>query len=127
MTPQKVEIWSEMLGDLTDEQFRRGIKSFCLAHRELFPGTNVIANIRHYAVKKHDKTAGEAWGDVLSEIRRTGSYGKPVFDELTQRAVDAVGWREMCLSENIAIERAHFLKAYDALVEREHFNAVVGV
>lgn len=65
------------------------------------------------------RLAGEAWGDVLSEIRRTGSYGIPRFvDPRTAECVRLMGWRNLCLSENDAADRARFADLYDGLTER---------
>jgi len=118
-----------MLADLTSEQFIQGIKSFCFAHKEIYPNTNVIAHIRHYALADPNrKTAAEAWGEVLSEVSRVGSYGAPQFTTSEiHRAIECVGWRDICLSEQIGVERAHFMRAYDGINERDIFNAVAGL
>ena len=55
---------------------------------------------------------------VLDEVRRTGVYGQPRLPGLVQRAVDVVGWREICLSENVDAVRAHFLRVYEQLAQR---------
>jgi len=118
-----------MLSDLTDAEFISGIKSFCFAHKDIYPGTNIIAHIRHYAfTDPNRKTAQEAWGKVLREVSRIGSYGQPVFStpEIKQ-SVDCVGWRDICLSQNIGVERAHFMRAYDGIIDRDTFNAVARI
>lgn len=126
MTKDQIDVWRVMLSDLNNEQFIRGVKTFCLAHREIYPTTNVIAHIRQYALTDPNrKTSAEAWGEVLREVSRVGFYGEPRFstDEV-KRAVDCVGWKAICLSEQIGVERAHFMKAYDGIVQRDTFNAV---
>jgi hypothetical protein len=66
----------------------------------------------------------DAWALVLGEFSRVGSYGDPRFpDPLVARAVDIMGWRELCLSENQVADRAHFLQIYNALVKRERDEA----
>ena len=126
LTEEKLTIWGEMLADLTDEQFIQGIKSFCLAHKEIYPNTNVIAHIRDYALRDlSEKTAGEAWLEVLREIYRAGSYGTPSFSNPEiKRAVECVSWKDICQSETIGVERAHFMRTYDELIDRDKFNAV---
>ena len=73
---------------------------------------------------------GEAWGAVLDAIRRHGQYGQQQalesLDELTRRAVQAVGWRELCLSENISVERANFRSIYQDMVAREKVKQQMG-
>lgn len=125
----ELDVWRFMLADLTEEQFVRGMKTFCLAHREIFPNTNIVAHLRYYAVANpKQKTAAEAWADVLKAIGNVGSYCMPSFDDIpTQRAVEAIGWKDICFSENIGVERAHFMRAYDEIVKRDVFNAVSGL
>lgn len=73
---------------------------------------------------------GEAWGAVLDAIRRHGLYGQrqalESLDELTRRAVQAVGWRELCLSDNISVERANFRSIYQDMVAREKAKQQIG-
>jgi len=115
------EVMWEFLNDLTDEQFIQAISKLCSSLKEIYPGTNVTALIREYALPSSRTLAGEAWGEVMREIMSTGSYGYPSFsDPLIHKAVDCIGWREICMSEKLAIERAHFLKIYEQLSEREN-------
>jgi hypothetical protein len=76
--------------------------------------------LRLSSVSGRRPNAAEAWGDVMAEVRRVGSYRQPVFsDELVARAVEIIGWRELCLSENGVADRAHFFRVYEQLVRRE--------
>lgn len=120
---EQAELMFEFLQDLAPMEFLRGVKKFCLLHKEIFPNTNLIAHIRHYGLidEISHPTAWEAWGMVMDEMRiRGGSYGTPnIKNRLVQKAVDIVGWREICMSENVDAIRAHFTKAYESLMERE--------
>ena len=93
---------------------------------EIYPGTNIVAKIRAFARKDPDQqTAMEAWGDVLIAVK---SYGmnKPAFqNSITERVVRGIGWRELNLSENIGIERAHFIKAYDVIQSKQNTEALL--
>jgi hypothetical protein len=40
-------------------------------------------------------------------------------DETTRKVVEAIGWNEICLTENIDTVRAHFIKLYDQYRERK--------
>jgi hypothetical protein len=65
-------------------------------------------------------TGEEAWVQVQAAIRDIGYYGYlSHLNPTIRRAIDAVGWRELCVSENIAASRAHFLRIFDALQQRE--------
>jgi hypothetical protein len=114
----------DYLNDLDDEEFLTAIQKVISSSKELYPGSNIIAIVRENAKVGKRLSAGEAWGLVLREVSLTGSYGVPKFvDPLVARAVEAVGWRHICLSENIMVERAHFLKIYDTLDIREKQEA----
>lgn len=64
-------------------------------------------------------SAHEAWLVVQDEIHRIGHAGHPEFvDPLLTQAVDALGWRQLCLSDNPIADRAHFVQVYQALLER---------
>ena len=60
----------------------------------------------------------EAWLLVQDEIQRLGHAGRPeLADPLLVRAVDALGWRQLCLSDNPIADRAHFVQVYQALLD----------
>lgn len=66
---------------------------------------------------------GEGWEKVLKAIRKYGMYNigaaMASLDPMTRQAVERVGFREICLSENISVERANFRMVYENLAERE--------
>lgn len=65
-------------------------------------------------------TAADGWGEVEREIRRIGRYGTPHFDDpLTARVVAMMGWLNLCNSETPGVERAHFLRMYESLANRQ--------
>ena len=68
-------------------------------------------------------TWGEAWEKALRAVRKYGSYGKrealASLDPLTRKCVENIGFTEMCMSENIMVERAHFQKIFEIYAKRE--------
>jgi hypothetical protein len=111
-------LWT-FLKDLTDEQYINSIKEIVSSTNEINKATNIIAIIRQKALCRDDKTAGEAWGEVMYYVSKIGSWGYPNFSsEIIGKCVDAIGWKCICMSENIMVERAHFLKIYDVIAER---------
>lgn len=88
-----------------------------------------ISEIREAAavVAVGERRAGaDAWGDVVKAVRYVGSYGAPKFDDpLTARAVEALGWRNLCLGDSSeASDRARFCEVYDALSASERRSLV---
>lgn len=72
------------------------------------------------------RTGADAWGDVVKAIRMVGSYRAPTFeDPLTAKAVEALGWRNLCLGDaGEASDRARFCEVYDALSAAERRSLV---
>ncbi len=119
------KVYWELLKDLEDKDFIEAIKIICHTLQEIYPGSNTIAKIRDIALNDSKKVAGLAWAEILKEISRVGYVGKPKFsqDVITQ-AVEFIGWRNLCCSVNIGVERAHFLKVYPQLMDREKKDEV---
>ena len=107
-------VYAAMLADLPLEEAKAAVQLLVQTSR-FFP---TIAEIREKVAEARcgDLTAPElAWGEVQEAIGRVGSYHRPLFaNPAIQRAVDAIGWRAICLDENLSATRARFLDAYKA-------------
>ena len=109
----------ELLSDIEDKRFLIAIKDICSTTTEMYPNTNIIALIREIALSGAYLLSGEAWEEVIEQIRKTGYAGKPEFkDQLTAKAVEAIGWQTLCNSDKIAVDRAHFLRIYESYIGR---------
>jgi hypothetical protein len=65
-------------------------------------------------------SAEEAWAEVQNAIRRCGYYSYPAnLHPRIRRAIDAMGWCELCSSENPVADRAHFFRIFEAVQQRE--------
>ena len=68
-------------------------------------------------------TWGEAWEKALRAVRKYGSYGKrealASLDPLTRKCVETIGFMDLCMSENIMVERAHFQRIFEVYAKRE--------
>jgi hypothetical protein len=107
-----LQVYAEMLQDLDYETTARAIAGH-LAESKYFP---TIAEIRQaVAAAKVDQPPGElAWSEVLAAVSKFGIYRTPVFaNPCTAIAVSNVGWKAICNSTTIGVERAHFLRAYE--------------
>lgn len=66
---------------------------------------------------------GEAWEQTLHAIRRFGSYRQKEaldsLDQITRKAVERLGFRDLCMSENTMADRANFRMIYETLAKRE--------
>jgi len=118
----KVQVWHEMLGDLDYAVASMAVKKIIM--QNTFPPA--IAEVRKAAAEltnPENLTSSEAWGEVTRAIRNYGYYreGEALasMSPTTAQVVRYMGWREICLSEEPEILRAHFLKMYDQVAARE--------
>lgn len=90
-----------------------------------------IAEIRDacgVVVHGMQKTGGEAWGSVVRAMSEQGGHRTPgqdfVFtDQLTARVVKALGWGELCRSDNRTADRARFIETYEQIAKNERTEA----
>lgn len=70
-------------------------------------------------------TPGEAFEQLMSEVRRVGRYGSPELNERTREALRQIGgWQALCSSEHLPSERARFTEAYTRLATVENRRAI---
>ena len=66
---------------------------------------------------------GDGWNQVLKAIKRYGMYNiqgaLDSLDPLPRQCVERLGFREICLSENIGNESARFRMLYEQLAQRQ--------
>ena len=115
-------MWFALVGDLPYEVCSVAIKKYMLTNK--FPPT--VAEIRELAsnvINGDQLTWGEAWERAMTAVRRYGSYNQVEamnsLDPLTRKCVDSIGFMQLCMSENIMVERAHFQKIFEIFAKRE--------
>ena len=115
-------MWYALMGDLEYEVCAVAIKKYMLTNK--FPPT--VAEIREMAsgiVNGDPLTWGESWERALAAVRKYGSYNKmealDSLDSLTRKCVESIGYLELCMSENIMVERAHFQRVFEVFAKRE--------
>ena len=127
----EAQIMYRFLMDLKPAQFEKGIMKFCQIHKEIYPNTNVGAYIREYALidELSYSTAAEAWGQVNQALSKEGFYGSPtniISDKYILKAINILGWNNMCKSPTVGVTRAHFIKVYEQLIAREKQTTLLG-
>lgn len=114
-----IDAFAGLLGDLTYEQVNAAVSALL----QTSPFMPAVADIRARVLELERGpvlAGGEAWSSVQAAMKREGSYRTPGVefafrDETTARCVAAMGWRELCLSENTVADRARFIDLYDEL------------
>lgn len=118
-----VKIWFQLLNDLDYQTANVAIQKYILTNK--FPPT--VADIREGAAAV---TVGEkplwsdGWEEVMTAIKKYGSYQETAalesMTEITRQAVQRLGFRNICMSENIAADRANFRMIYEQIADRNH-------
>lgn len=65
---------------------------------------------------------GEAWEEVIHAIRKYGSYrtreALESLSPMTRKATERIGFKELCMSENLVADRAQFRQIYEKYIEK---------
>lgn len=118
---QAMELWYRELQDIPYELAEAALRKWVVNNK----WSPTIADIRELSTDIGVGTIpdwGDAWESVMTAIRRYGTYNQQEamdsMDELTQQVVRRLGFRELCMSENIVADRANFRTIYEQLASR---------
>ena len=119
---QAMELWYRELQDIPYAVAEAGLRQWVSTNK----WSPSIAEIREITTNIQQGSVadwGEGWEQVLTAIRKYGTYRIPEamesFDPITKKCVERLGFRNICLSENINQDRANFRMIYEQLAERE--------
>lgn len=117
-----LRLWRHQLEDLAYEPTLAAVVEWVRSESR----QPTVADIRRAAVRlssppRETVAVDQAWRYVQRCIVRIGHTGD--LPENTppaiRKAVDTIGWRTLCLSDNPVADRAHFFRVYDAIMDRE--------
>jgi len=112
-----VAAWSLMLADIEPVIAKAAVIKVC-RESDFFPSVARIVEAAHELDPRIEKlpTAAEAWEEVAGLIIQFGPYRAPEYScDLVRRAVRSIGWRQLCVGENIEADRAHFFRLYESM------------
>lgn len=125
---QAMELWYRELCDIPYEVAEAGLRKWVATNK----WSPTIADIRELASTIQNGEVpdwGEGWEQVLLAIRRFGMYrigeAMETFDPITKRCVERLGFRNLCVSENIATDRANFRMIYEQMAQRKQKEAQI--
>lgn len=111
-------VWAMVLDDVPYEAAMAAVTLYLKSDKPFFPKPGEIRSLLIEQLM-HLPSPEEAWAEVMRAIREHGSYRAPAFScHAIHEAVSSIGWREICMSEKIEIERAHFYRTYQAYRDR---------
>lgn len=116
-------IYHRILSDVDGALLESATMQWLSTARPFHPSPGELRDLALTLVSGDEKSADEAWIEVLEAIRRIGSYGKPQWsNDLIERTVKAFGWMELCMTETdqMSYARDSFMKIYKAQAARRH-------
>lgn len=119
---QALELWYKQLQDIDYKVAEAALNKWVATNK----WSPTIADIREQAAAISTGDIpdwGDGWEQVLRAIRLYGSYepqkALDSMDGLTRKCVERLGFRNICMSENISADRANFRMMYETLAERQ--------
>lgn len=132
VSEETVRVWASFIADLEDELLKAAVLRFISSSSHAFAPS--IPEIRRQATEIRREIAGvpsafEAWEEVLraptpnpNRIMRDGQWVEPVEyvwkHEIVGVVARRLGWHRSFPGSNAEADRAHFIKAYDAEVQK---------
>lgn len=116
-----VELWYSIFKDVSWELFQKAILNI-IATDAYPPNAARIKNELLDLTRPKLPEAIEAWAEVERAVQEFGAWkeeeGLNSLSPITRKVAVAIGWRNICLSENIDVVRGQFLRVYDILKHR---------
>lgn len=119
---QAMELWFRELQDIDAKVAEAALRKWVSTNK----WSPSIADIRETAASVKCGEIpdwGDGWEQVLKAIRKYGVYGieeaMESFDPITRQCVKRLGFKNICMSENISADRANFRMIYEQVAERK--------
>lgn len=117
-----VELWFMQLQDIPCQIAETALNKWVALNK----WSPTIADIRESAAEimgGEYPDWGEAWEEVLFAIKKYGSYrvkdALASLSPMTRKATERIGFKELCMSENIMADRAQFRQIYEKYLEKQ--------
>ena len=125
---EAMDLWFAQLQDIPYNVAQAGLQKW-VALNKWSPSIADIREMTSGITRGDIPDWGEAWAEVQRSIRKYGSYrAREAIDSLSpiaKKAVERIGFMNLCMSDNEIADRAHFQKIYGILVEREKKEAML--
>ena len=125
---QALELWFNQLKDIPYNVAEVALNKW-VATNKWSPS---IADIREQTAGLTQGAAkewGEAWQEVIRAISRYGSYRESEalqsLDDTTRKVVKSLGFRNLCFSEDLQVDRANFRMIYEQQLIRDKQDAQI--
>lgn len=118
---QAMELWYRELADIPYNVAEAGLRKW-VVNNKWSPSIADIREMNQEVTQGELPDWGEAWDETCRAIRNYGSYGvqqaMESFRPLTYETVKRMGFKNLCMSENVAADRANFRMIYEQVAEQ---------
>jgi hypothetical protein len=125
---QAMQLWYKQLQDIPYDIAEVALNKWVAVHK-WSPSISEIRATCTDIMSGESKDWGDAWEDVLKAINYYGSYREEEalqsLDETTRKVVRRLGFRNICMSEEINVDRANFRMIYENQLERDKQDAQI--
>lgn len=126
---EQATVWYDFFKDVDYEVFRQAVKRI-IPKNKFLPS---IAELKHEIAQITNPVlqmnVDVEWDIVIKLIRKYGTYiTREQFNELkplTMKVVKTIGWRRLCMSENIEFERKTFYDIFNSYQKRSEESSLM--
>lgn len=119
---QAMELWYRQLQDIPFQVAEAALNKW-VATNKWSPSIAEIREMTATVQRGEIPDWGEGWEQVVKAIGKYGMYqiheAMESFDPITRQCVKRLGFKNICLSEDINQDRANFRMIYQQLAERK--------
>lgn len=130
-TQQEIEVWYQMLGQYTKEEFSNATQELIKTHRSLPSIAEITKQIAEMKLS-NVPDAEDEWQEVINAVHRFGSYReKEALESLkpyTAKIVGYIGYFNICTAtkEEQVWNKKEFIGEYNTLKDKEVINLQIG-
>jgi hypothetical protein len=126
---EQASVWYDFFRDTDYESFRQAVKRIIPKNKYLPSIAELRGEIAKITNPVLQLNVDEEWDKVISAIRIHGTYiTKEEFDKFdptTSKIIRTIGWRKMCMSENIEFERKTFYDMFNSYQKRNEEASIM--
>jgi len=124
-----IAVWHEMLAEHDLTTVKIALKRVIAIQKDYPPTIGQLLESINIVSGHAAPDADEVWAEIINAIRSYGytrvSEAMESLSEFARQAVNAFGWETLCKSENVEVDRAHFLRIYQAIKTRNDQKCIL--
>lgn len=129
---EQATVWYDFFKDTDFEVFRQAVKRIIPKSKYMPSIAELRGEIASITNPVLQLDVDKEWEKVLTVIRRYGTYitreqFDDAFNSTTKGIIEVIGWRKLCLSENIEFQRKIFYDMFNNLQKRNEDASVMQV